>query len=110
MNDLHVKDGVESKKPHQSTAYSNTSSKTYAHWIENQKFLLKNTALEYLGDAGDETTITLRRLNHPQRTPNNCGEYKTNIDNTSVGYTTKTRAAKSTAFSGKKKNAFRRLQ
>lgn len=109
MHDLHVQDG---KEPAESSAHpsSKTTNNSYAHWIENKKFLLKNTALEYLGDAGDETTITLRRLNHPQYTSNKHGEYKTKTDNNSPGYSTKTRAAKTAAYITKKKSTFRRLQ
>ena len=107
MHDLHVHDGVASTKSPQSATQTNMPNNTYTHWIENKKFLFKNTALEYLGDAGDETTITLRRLNHPQRSSSKRSEYKNKPDNTVHGYRIKTKTA---AYTDKKKNAFRRLQ
>ncbi len=108
MHDLHVHDGTDSTKTAQSADQTDAPSNTYMRWIENKKFLLKNTTLEYLRDAGDETTVTLRRLNHPKRT---LSKYKGCINKPdNILHSYRTRAANTNSYSGKKKNSFRRLQ
>ncbi len=66
MQNLHVRDGTGFTKPSISTHSAikpNPAPSQKSLWIENKKFMLENSALEYLRHAGDKTTITLRQLN-----------------------------------------------
>ena len=60
-----TKSASSSKSIHRlSNSYNTHSKKSY--WLENKKYLIKNTALALLSDAGDKTTIELKRLNSLQ--------------------------------------------
>lgn len=66
MHDLHLRDGKESTKPSKFIHHvikPDIALTQKSFWIENKKYILKNSVLEYLRHAGDDTTITLRRLN-----------------------------------------------
>ena len=69
MRDLHVQDGTKPASSSNSVRrlnnpYNTDSKKSY--WLENKKFLIKNSALDFLSHAGDKTTIELKRLNDSQ--------------------------------------------
>ena len=66
MHDLHMREGKGSTKPSKfihRVIKPNIALTQKSFWIENKKYILKNSALEYLRHAGDDTIITLRRLN-----------------------------------------------
>ena len=117
MHDLHVSDGTASTEPSKFSypvipSYAQTQK---SHWIENKKYLLKNSVLEYLRHAGDKTTITLRQLNHSQNTPDKPDENETNMGKTWCRHKTINTAmfsANNNAPQYKKCNnkAFRRMQ
>jgi len=77
MHDLHIQDGTKPASSSKSIRrlsdpYNTDSKKSY--WLENRKYLIKNTALEFLSHAGDKTTIELKRLNDLQSQLNKADE------------------------------------
>jgi len=118
MQDLHVRDGTDSKNPSKPThrvIKSSDAPSQKSLWIENKKFLLKNSALEYLQHAGDKTTITLRRLNQAPNTSDKLVENENNAPNKLHGhraFNTTMHSEKNNAHQYKKcdNKTFRRLQ
>jgi len=118
MHDLHVADGKDSTKPakpiYRLTNPSDTITQQ-SNWIENKKFLIKNSALEYLGHAGDKTTVTLKRLNQIPSASDKSDKNEKNISNKLPDHSvinTSPYSAKYNAHQYKKchNKSFRRLQ
>lgn len=107
MHDLHVHDGVDDSASQASADKTSiNANQNYMHWIEDKKFLLKNTALDYLGEAADGTTVTLRRLYHPQYSSENQNKKISAKHN----HGRKSKLTTIVKHSSKKNKAFRRIQ
>lgn len=117
MHDLNVHDGTDSTKP-SSAIYRITKPEPAtiqaSLWIEDKKYFLKNSALEYLRHAADVTTITLRRLNQIQTISGKHDENEHDSPNDSSGQCANTsiRSTKNNSHQYKKciNKAFRRRQ
>ena len=62
MHDLHVKDGSPRHEITNTTRRLSNPVTDNAFWLESETDLLKTSLLEMLEDAGDKTTVELKRL------------------------------------------------
>jgi len=71
IHGLHIQDGAP---PHKATISVKLSSNhqpkdTPPDWVDLEKDIIKASLLELINDAGDKTTVALKRLNNTSTSP-----------------------------------------